>query len=207
MREFYLYKLNNQDSDIEIVYAFKKEKKKFNLWSELLFFIIGLLLVILGIVGLVLTEIENVGTLCLVGVALIMLSFLMLWDYKNKNPYSLTIDAIGFHEKSVTHEQKEIPWEKVCYINFFPDIILDGGKTVQTYGAVVISKAEVTDEERKKYIKKYWRSISKAMSEDSIILCTRTTQARRIYELIAAKAALYGDVTVLKRGTDSLETP
>lgn len=200
MGEFHLYKLNNQDSDLEIVYAFNKKKKKFNLWSELLFFVIGLLLSILGTIGLILTEIENVGSLCLVGVVLIMLSLLMLWDYKNKKPYSLTIDAIGFHEKSITYEQKEIPWEKVCYINFFPDIILEGGKTVQAYGAVVISKTEMDDEQRKKYVKKQIRqgNISKAVLDDHIILYTGTTQARKIYEIIANKASEFGYSSALR---------
>ena len=196
MGEFRLYKLHNQVSNLEIVYYNKK--KKFHLWGELLCLVIGLLLLILGIMGLVLTEIENIGSLCLVGVVLIMLSILMLWDYKNKKPYSLTIDAVGFHEKSITYEQKEIPWEKVCYINFFPDIVLDGGKTVQAYGAVVISQVEATDEERKKYIKKHWRSIPKAKLEDSIILCTGTTQAKEIYEIIASRASEFGHSSVLR---------
>ena len=206
MREYHLYEVKNQISNLKIAYAIDKKKNLTPLYV-FAFIMFGLVMAVMAIEQFAVKNFNNVAVLCLLFGYFVIMAIVFLVQERNQKPYSLIVDATGLHEQSVSHKNKDILWNEVCYINFFPDIVLEGGKTVQTYGAVVISKVAATDEERKRYIKKHWGSISKAKSEDSIILCTGTTQARRIYELIAAKAALYGDVTVLKRGTDSLETP
>ena len=206
MREYHLYEVKNQISNLKIAYAIDKKKNLTPLYV-FAFIMFGLVMAVMAIEQFAVKNFNNVAVLCLLFGYFVIMAIVFLVQERNQKPYSLIVDATGLHEQSVSYKNKDILWNEVCYINFFPDIVLEGGKTVQTYGAVVMSKVAATDEERKRYIKKHWGSISKAKSEDSIILCTGTTQARRIYELIAAKAALYGDVTVLKRGTDSLETP
>ncbi len=202
MREYHLYEVKSQATGLKIEYAIDKKKHLTPLYV-FAFIVFGLVMAIMAIEQFTVRNFNNVAVLCMLCGYFVIMAIVFFVQEKNQKPYSLMVDATGFHEQSVSYKSKDILWNEVCYINFFPDIVLEGGKTVQSYGAVVISKVAATDEERKKYIKKHWGSISKAKSEDSIILCTGTTQARRIYELIAAKAALFGDATVLKRTIDT----
>ena len=202
MREYHLYEVKNQTSNLKIAYAIDKKKNLTPLYV-FAFIMFGLVMAVMAIEQFAVKNFNNVAVLCLLFGYFVIMAIVFLVQERNQKPYSLIVDATGLHEQSVSFKSKDILWNEVCYINFFPDIVLEGGKTVQAYGAVVISKVAATDEERKRYIKKHWGSISKAKSEDSIILCTGTTQARRIYELIATKAVLFGDATALKRPIDT----
>lgn len=204
MREYHVYEVNASINGLSVNYAIPKKRKITQLY-EVFFVLFGMAFFGFGIYQFVLKEVGNGSVMFMIGTWFIIMSAVLFFDYKNKKPYSLKVDSIGFHEESVNFKQKSFLWEEVCYINFFPDIICEGGKTVQTYGAVVISKVDMNDEQREEFVKKQvrWSSIHKAKWQDHMILLTGTTQARRIYELISDRCFIFGDKTALKRKIDS----
>lgn len=113
---------------------------------------------------------------------------------KKHNTYLLTIDECGFHESSVSFKQKDITWGEVCYIDYFPNFIVEGGKTVRKYSILVVSKSPMTEEERFKFLKhqSLGSGIDKSSSPNDIIIASDLMQISRIYQLIAEQAVLHG---------------